>query len=62
MTTCFTPAPARIDLRRVSRDEIVDAASRVITRRSDHRVWWAAVACEAGSADALTASQWFEDL
>jgi hypothetical protein len=57
-----TPGDAGIDLRRTSRDAIVDAAARVIGRRSDHRVWWAAVACEAGSADAVAASQWFEDL
>ncbi len=45
----------------ISRAEVIDAAARVITRRADHRMHWAAIAEEAGNAQAVVASQWFED-
>jgi len=48
--------------RPVSRSEFIDAAARVITRRGDHRMGWAAIAYEVGFAQADMASQWFEDL
>ncbi|HVO48981.1 MAG TPA: GFA family protein [Steroidobacteraceae bacterium] len=48
--------------RSVTRADVVDAATRVITRRGDHRMRWAAIAYETGSAQAVLASQWFEDL
>src|ERR1044071_3717118 len=48
--------------RALSRSEVIDAAARVITRRADHRMRWAAIAYEAGNPEAVRASQWFEDL
>src|SRR5262245_32698638 len=48
--------------RPVSRSEVIDAAARVITKRGDHRMRWAAIAYEAGNSQAVMASQWFEDL
>lgn len=48
--------------RPISRADVIDAAARVITRRADHRMRWAAIAYEAGNAQAVMASQWFEDL
>src|SRR3569833_67511 len=48
--------------RPVSRSEVIDAAARVITRRGDHHMRWAAIAYEAGNSQAVIASQWFEDL
>ncbi len=45
----------------VSRAAIVDAASRVVARRMDHRLSWSAIACEAGNARATAAEDWFED-
>src|ERR1700753_83073 len=54
-----TPTP---NSRPVSRSEVIDAAARVITRRGDHRMRWAAIAFEAGNSEAVMASQWFEDL
>jgi AcrR family transcriptional regulator len=46
----------------ISRTEVIDAAARVITRRCDHRMGWAAIAHEAGDIQAGIVSQWFEDL
>jgi hypothetical protein len=66
MTPRLTPLPSPADgtntPRPVSRAEVIDAAARVITRRGDHRMRWAAIAYEAGNAQAVMASQWFEDL
>ncbi|MDB6107424.1 MAG: hypothetical protein JWO52_7423, partial [Gammaproteobacteria bacterium] len=66
MTARPTPAPgltnATTPPRSVSRNDVIDAAARVITRRGDHRMRWAAIAYEAGNAQAVMASQWFEDL
>src|ERR1700749_1112859 len=54
-----TPPP---NTRPVSRSDVIDAAARVVTRRGDHRMRWAAIAYEAGNVEAVMASQWFEDL
>src|SRR4030088_2240061 len=64
MTARLTPVPGPTDstTSRVSRADVIDAAARVITRRGDHRMRWAAIAYEAGNAQAVMASQWFEDL
>src|SRR6266850_1578161 len=66
MTARPTPAPGPSDNttppRSVTRADVIDAAARVITRRGDHRMRWAAIAYEAGNAQAVMASQWFEDL
>src|SRR5258708_12420073 len=66
MTARPNPAPGWIDptppLRSVPRADVIDAAARVIPRRADHRMRWAAIAYEAGNAQAVMASQWFEDL
>src|SRR2546430_10876709 len=43
--------------RSISRADVIDAAARVITRRGDHRMRWAAIAYEAGNAQAVMASQ-----
>jgi hypothetical protein len=47
--------------RPLSRDEIVDAASRVVARRSDHCMRWPSIAQEVGSEKALAAASWFDD-
>jgi hypothetical protein len=66
MTARLTPVPGPTDgttpPRSVARADVIDAAARVITRRGDHRMRWAAIAYEAGNAQAVMASQWFEDL
>lgn len=46
----------------ISRATITDAAARVITRRGEHRMRWAAIAYEAGNAQAVLASRWFVSL
>jgi DNA-binding transcriptional regulator YbjK len=61
-TSVPDPAESATSARAVPRAEVVDAAARVITRRCDHRVRWTAIAYEAGNANAVMASQWFEDL
>ena len=48
--------------RVMPRGMFVDAAARVITRRGDHRLRWAAIAYEAGDAQAVFASQWFDSI
>jgi hypothetical protein len=62
----LTPLPrpdnSQLSARPVSRADVVDAAARVVTRRGDHRIRWAAIAYEAGNAQAVLGSQWFDDL
>src|SRR5579872_6533109 len=60
------PAPdvtsgARITSR-LERARVVDAATRLIARRGDHRVPWAAIAIEAGGEPFGIAPEWIEDL
>ncbi|HUI60144.1 MAG TPA: GFA family protein [Steroidobacteraceae bacterium] len=62
LTTLAESPDAMKAVRAVSRADVIDAAARVITRRGDHRMRWAAIAYEAGNAQAVLASQWFEDL
>lgn len=50
------------DSRPVTRNAVIDAAARVMARRSDHRMPWAAIADEAGNEQAVLAAEWFEDL
>jgi hypothetical protein len=45
----------------VTRNAVVDAATRVVARRADHRIRWSAIAQEAGSEQAVLAASWFED-
>jgi AcrR family transcriptional regulator len=49
------------DNRPITRTAVVDAASRVIARRGDHRMHWSGIAHEAGNEQALLAESWFED-
>jgi hypothetical protein len=60
MAGSLTPVPP--SSRLVLRTEVVDAAARVITRRGDHRLRWAAIAYEAGNAQAVMASEWFGEI
>jgi AcrR family transcriptional regulator len=45
----------------VTRSVVIDAATRVVARRADHRICWSAVAKEAGNEQAVLAASWFED-
>lgn len=47
---------------RLERARIVDAATRLIARRGDHRLPWAAIAIEAGGEPFGIAPEWVEDL
>jgi len=47
---------------RISRWDIVDAAARVVTRRADHRIRWASIAGEVGSAQAEQGALWFDSV
>lgn len=47
---------------RLGRARIVDATTRLIARRGDHRVPWAAIAIEAGGEPFGIAPEWVEDL
>jgi hypothetical protein len=71
MSTRLTPVSGPGDSppapRVISRSDVIDAAARVITRRGDHQMRWAAIAYEAGNSQAVPASQvlasqWYEDL
>jgi DNA-binding transcriptional regulator YbjK len=46
----------------LSRAQIVDAATRLIARRGDHRVPWPAIAVEAGGEPFGIAPQWLDDV
>jgi hypothetical protein len=56
------PAAPVSGSRPLSRDEIVDAAARVVARRSDHCMRWPSIAQEVGSEQALAAASWFDDI
>jgi hypothetical protein len=45
----------------ITRNAVIDAATRVVARRADHHVHWSAIAQEAGNEQAMLASGWFED-
>jgi hypothetical protein len=49
------------DSRPITRNAVIDAAARVIARRGDHRMHWAAISLEAGSEQAIIAGSGFED-
>jgi hypothetical protein len=49
------------DSRPITRTAVIDAASRVIARRGDHRMRWSGIAYEAGNEQAVLAASWFED-
>jgi hypothetical protein len=49
------------DTRPITRTAVIDAASRVIARRGDHRMPWSGIADEAGNEQAVLAASWFED-
>lgn len=54
-------AAGAIPGRLLSRSQIVDAATRLIARRGDHRLPWAAVAIEAGGEPFGVAPDWLDD-
>lgn len=45
----------------ITRSAVIDAATRVVARRADHRIRWSAIAQEAGNEQAVLAASWFED-
>lgn len=45
----------------ITRNAVIDAATRVVARRADHSIRWAAIASEAGNEHAVLAASWFED-
>lgn len=47
--------------RPITRTTVIDAAVRLLARRSDHRVQWSGIAYEAGNEQAVLAASWFED-
>jgi DNA-binding transcriptional regulator YbjK len=47
---------------RLDRSRIVDAATRLIARRGDHRVPWPAIAVEAGGEPFGAPPEWLEDM
>lgn len=49
------------DSRPITRNAVIDAAARVVARRGDHRMQWSAIAFEAGSEQAMIATNWFEN-
>lgn len=61
----ITPAAhyssTRKEQRPLTRKDIVDAAARVVARRSDHRMLWPSIAQEAASERALAATSWFDE-
>ncbi len=46
----------------LSRTKIIDAATRVVARCSDHRMLWPAIAREAGKTEADLDTSWFESV
>src|SRR5579883_1446314 len=46
---------------RLTRSQIVDAATRLIARRGDHRIPWPTIALEAGGEPFGAAPDWLED-
>jgi hypothetical protein len=45
----------------ITRNAVIDAATRVVARRADHQIRWSAIAHEAGTEQAVLAAGWFED-
>ena len=45
----------------ITRNAVIDAATRVVARRADHHIRWSAIAHEAGNEQAVLAASWFED-
>jgi len=45
----------------ITRNAVIDATTRVVARRADHRIRWPAIAHEAGNEQAVLAASWFED-
>lgn len=46
----------------LTRSQIVDAATRLIARRGDHRIPWPCIAAEAGAEACGAAPDWLDDL
>lgn len=46
---------------RLTRSQIVDAATRLIARRGDHRIPWPSIAVEAGGEPFGAAPEWLDD-
>lgn len=56
------PTAARnLPTRRLSRLQIVDAATRLIARRGNHRIPWPSIAVEAGGEPFGVAPDWLDD-
>lgn len=58
------PAPAvtgNFSSRWLSRTKIVEAATRLIARRGDHRIPWPSIAVEAGGVPFGVAPDWLDD-
>ena len=53
---------ATSDSSPLSRTAVIDAATRVVARCSDHRMLWSAIAREAGSEQAELDPAWFGDV
>jgi AcrR family transcriptional regulator len=53
--------PAASPSSRLTRSQIVDAATRLIARRGDHRIPWPAIAIEAGGEPFGTAPEWLDE-
>jgi DNA-binding transcriptional regulator YbjK len=47
--------------RRLTRSQIIDATTRLIARRGDHRLPWPAIALEAGGEPFGAAPEWLDD-
>lgn len=45
----------------ITRNTVIDAATRVVARRADHSIRWSAIATETGNEQAALAASWFED-
>jgi hypothetical protein len=56
-----SPAGGRLPSRRLSRSQIVEAATRLIARRGNHRIPWPTIAVEAGGEPFGVAPEWLED-
>ena len=48
--------------RQLTRSQIVDATTRLIARRGDHRIPWPSIAVEAGGEPFGAAPEWLDDL
>jgi AcrR family transcriptional regulator len=45
----------------ITRNAVIDAATRLVARHADHHIRWPAIAQEVGNEQAVLAANWFED-